>query len=509
MKTHAEIVARLKEIEAELTRLRDKADKSDEDRAAVPELLDEFRTLNQRRLDMEHDAALAEVREAHERGTIEEHSASPRDDAADRDAGDLGGTERGSAERGHGGDGAAQGTRMRGAGGRSRFRNPWDLTEVRTFGREPDAVAGEIRSRAFDAIERMPHASTAVREASTRFVEGEDEGQSRIAQLVLASSSPTYMRAFTKLVRSRGNMAALTQEEGRAFTRAMTLSDTAGGYLIPFQLDPTVILTADGSRNRIRQIARVVTATGDVWNGISSAGVTGRWAAEDSEAGDNAPSLDQPSIPVHKGDVFVPITIEAEQDEANVATEVARMVAFEKDRMESVAFVTGSGADQPTGIITALVAAGAPVVIASAGADTFAVGDVYALDSALPARYADGATWLAHRAIYNLIRRFDTQGGAGLWTTLGNGLPSQLIERPNITAEAMDSVITALAENYVLAYGDFMNYVIADRIGTTIEYVPHLFGASGRPTGKRGWYAYFRVGADSVNDAAFRLLNVT
>lgn len=492
-KTHAEIVERQTEIEAELTRLRDKRDKTAEDRAAVPALADEFRALNEQRLDMEHDAALAQVREAGLRGHVETPSASPVD-----------GQPAASTVRS--GDVPA-GTSVRGFGGATRFRNPWDLSEVRTFGRDPDAVTGEIRSRALDAIEQMPHATDAVREAATGFVEGE-EG-TRIAQLALTTSSPTYSRAFAKLMRGKGNTAVLTGEETQAYTRAMSLTDSAGGFLIPFQLDPTVILTANGSRNRIRQIARVVTATGDVWSGISSAGVTGSWDAEAAEVSDDTPTLAQPTIPVHKGSVFVPISIEGSQDEANVATEVARMVAFEKDRMESVAFVTGSGSGQPTGIVTALVASSPTVLIASATADTFAIGDIYALDSALPARYADNATWLAHRAIYNLTRRFDTAGGAGLWTTLGGGLPPELVGRPNVTAEAMDGVINATQDNYVLAYGDFQHYVIADRIGTTIEYIPHLFGANGRPTGSRGWYAYFRVGADSVNDAAFRLLNVT
>ena len=494
MKTHAEVIARQQEIQAEIARLRDKADKTDEDRAAVPELLAEFRALNTTRLDMEHDAALAEVRQAGELGHVEQPSASPVEDGPTRSAGEAR---------------PANAPTQRAHGGASRFRNPWDLTEVRTFGRDPMSVSTELRERALDALERMPHASDAVREASTKFVTGEDEGGSRLAQQVLASSSPTYVRAFTKLMRTNGNMASLTQEEAGAFTRAMSLTDASGGFLVPFQLDPTVILTANGSRNRVRQIARVVTATGDVWNGISSAGVTGSWDAEAAQVSDDAPTLASPTIPIYKGAIFVPISIEAQQDEQNVAAEVSRMVAFEKDRMESVAFVTGAGSTEPTGIITALVASSPTVLVASATTDTFAIGDVYALDSARPARYADNATWLAHRAIYNLIRRFDTAGGAGLWTTLGNGLPSQLLDRPNVTAEAMDGALNATQENYLLAYGDFDNYVIADRIGTTIEYIPHLFGANQRPTGQRGWYAHFRVGADSVNDAAFRLLNVT
>ena len=105
--------------------------------------------------------------------------------------------------------------------------------------------------------------------------------------------------------------------------------------------------------------------------------------------------------------------------------------------------------------------------------------------------------------------KFDTNGGAGLWTTLGNGTPAQLLGRPNYVSEAMDGVIDGSAENYVLVYGDFQNYVIADRLGVTMSYIPHTFGASGRPKGQAGWHAWLRVGADSVNDSAFRLLNVT
>jgi HK97 family phage major capsid protein len=61
--------------------------------------------------------------------------------------------------------------------------------------------------------------------------------------------------------------------------------------------------------------------------------------------------------------------------------------------------------------------------------------------------------------------------------------------------------------DYVLLYGDFSNYVIADRVGTRLELVPHLVGTNRRPTLQRGFILWGRVGADSVNDNAFRLLN--
>jgi HK97 family phage major capsid protein len=71
----------------------------------------------------------------------------------------------------------------------------------------------------------------------------------------------------------------------------------------------------------------------------------------------------------------------------------------------------------------------------------------------------------------------------------------------------MDGVIEAGQANAIGLYGDFANYVVTQRVGSAVELIPHLFGpAGGRPTGQRGVYANFRYGADSVNDAAFRLL---
>jgi HK97 family phage major capsid protein len=96
------------------------------------------------------------------------------------------------------------------------------------------------------------------------------------------------------------------------------------------------------------------------------------------------------------------------------------------------------------------------------------------------------------------------------WERIGADVPAQLLGRSVYESEDMDGTLNTGAENYFLVYGDFSNYVIADRIGMTVEFIPHLFGTTnGRPKGQRGWYAYYRVGADSVNDGAFRILDVT
>ncbi|MFF5795797.1 phage major capsid protein [Streptomyces albogriseolus] len=486
--SHPQAKIRLADITAELERLGEKKDLTQEDEQLFDELTREFAEVDAHRRKLERDAALERVRSA--------ATSVGRPPVA---TAITPGTSIGS---GYDADPILNPDSVEDR----RFRNPWDLSEVRTFGRSKGEVAQELRARALSAVEKMAGANDAVRAAGTAIIERWDDADSRIAKLCLATSSPEYLRAWAKVASGRGHMIA--PEEQKALERAMSLTDTAGGYLVPFQLDPTVIITANGSRNQIREAARTVVATGDVWNGVSSGAVAWSWDAEATEVSDDAPSFAQPSIPVYKAQGFVPISIEALEDEANVTQEVARLLSFGRDVLEAAAFVSGTGVGQPTGIVTAL--AGTSSVVTPTTAETFAAADIYKLDGALPARYRTGASWLANRSIYNLVRQFDTNGGAQMWERIGADVPPQLLGRPALEAEDMDASFdpAAAGDNHLVVYGDFSNYVIADRVGMTVEFIPHLVGANRRPTGQRGWYAYYRVGADSVNDAAFRMLNV-
>jgi len=486
--THSQAINRLKEITSELERLGElDGALSPEDERYFEDLTGEFTSVDEHRKKLERTSKLERVRSAAEGLNASNVRAVP------------------GAFGKSGNDYDVDPVLNPDSVDDRRFRNPWDLSEVRTFARSKGEVAQELRARALSAIEKMSGANDKVREAGTNIIERFDDSDSKIARMCLATSSPEYLRAWSKMATNKGHM--VTPDEQRALERAMSLTDSEGGYLVPFQLDPTVIITSNGSRNQIRQVARQVVATGDVWNGVSSGAVSWSWDAEEAEVSDDTTTFAQPTVSVYKAAGFVPISIEALQDEANVTQEVARLLAFGKDTLEAAAFATGSGS-QPQGIVTALT--GGSSVVTSATTDTFAAADVYALENALPARYRAQSSFLGHKAIYNRVRQFDTGGGAQLWERIGAGMPAELLGRPALESEDMDSSITGLSDNLVLILGDFENYVIADRIGMTIEFIPHLFHTStNRPSGQRGWYAYYRVGADSVNDGAFRMLNVT
>ena len=140
--------------------------------------------------------------------------------------------------------------------------------------------------------------------------------------------------------------------------RSMSSTDTAGGFLIPFQLDPSVLISNDGTNNPLLQISRVIQTTSDVWNGVTSQGVSAEWLPESNEAADASPVLAQPAIPSYKASVFCPYSVELEGDAASLLQELGMLLQDGADRFLATAFATGSGSNQPTGVVTALAASG-------------------------------------------------------------------------------------------------------------------------------------------------------
>lgn len=509
--THSQALVRLNEISSEITRLNEKGEKGEltqEDEKLFAELVRDFDDTDAHRKKLERAAETERLRTAMERQVAE------NSDRLVTVPGAITPVHTSSLGSGYDRDAILEPDSVE----EHRFRNPWDMSEVRVYGRSQSEVRTELRARALSCIEKMPSANDKIREAGTNILEEFEDAKSTIARLVIGTSSPAYIRAFSKMSNGRNN-SFLDEDEQRALEaveelRAMSLTPSAGGYLVPFQLDPTVIVTASGSRNDIRKVAQQVVATGNVWNGVSAGAVSWSWDAEASQVSDDAPTFAQPTIPIYMARGFVPVSIEALEDMANGAQAIAKLLAFGRDVLEAAAFATGTGTGQPTGVVTALVAAGTPIVN-SATTDVLAVADLYNLQGALPARYRAGAAWLATNAFYNRARQFDTAGGSSLWAQLSDDRPANLLGKPIYEAEDMDGIINATVENYMAVFGDFDNYIIADRLGMTVEFVPHLFQQTtagsgfGRPTGQRGWFAYYRTGATVVNPGAFKILDVT
>ena len=324
------------------------------------------------------------------------------------------------------------------------------------------------------------------------------------AENMLARSRPEYGDAWVKLITGQAHL--LTDDEKRAAITVATA--TAGGYLTPTLLDPTIVLTNDGTSNVVRAQSTVVTqAIGSDWNGVTSAGVTASFDGEVVEVSDDTPAFAAVNIPLFKAQAFVQGSIESFQDIAGLQGEIVSMFADAKDRLEGAAHCTGNGSTAPKGIFTALDAdAGSEVT--STTAATIGEVDLAAVYDGLPVRHRSNAKWLMNPIWDLAIRRLGTAVGY-LYTTDLTGMTGQaLYGKEVILSDDAPEVTTTTALDQRVAFLDFKKYYIVDAPGSfAVEYIPHMFAtANNLPNGTRGLYAYWRTGADFVDSNAGRLL---
>lgn len=329
-----------------------------------------------------------------------------------------------------------------------------------------------------------------------------------VARHIVLHSSPAYRSGFLKvLAAGMGGFPNLNSVEQRAMgeaQRAMSLTGASGGFAVPVDLDPTLINISNGVVNPIRAISRVVQTTVDTWRGVTTGAITAAYATEAAETTDNSPTLAQPDISTERAQAFVPMSIEITMDWPSIRDELAALLADAKDTLEAGKFVSGSGTNEPQGVIT-----GATNTVNATTGQAFDLEDVYRLKQALPPRYRARAAFVGDLPILDSIRRFETAAGGtasgSVWVeSLQEGNPARLFGRP--VYEASEMADTAATGNKFLIYGDFSRYVIVDRVGLTIDFIPHLFGANQRPTGQRGIYAFWRNSAEVVDANAFRVL---
>lgn len=386
----------------------------------------------------------------------------------------------------------------------SRGSDPWDYTHTRSAS-TPEAQRRMMHDQVLRAIDRTtfphPYADQAHCQADVERALRSDDSTASVARRILNTGNPLYQRAFAKTIAG----IPTTPEE----VRALGLTNTAGGYAVPFTIDPTIINTSNGAVNPYRAISRVTQIAGTTWQGLTSAGVTATRRSEADEAADNAPTLAQPSVTVQRVDAFVPFSIEIGQDWQGMQGDLATMIQDAKDVEEATSFTTGSGTPPAAqGIVT-----GATTTVTAGGTASFAVADLYTVEQALAPRFRPNAQWIANRAIFNRVRQFDTQGGASIWTeSLNVGLPNtprgntgyNLLGYPANEASVMATALTTGTS--IAVFGDYRQFLIVDRIGMDVELVPHLFGSNRRPTGQRGIFAIWRNNSAVLVPAAFRRL---
>lgn len=386
---------------------------------------------------------------------------------------------------------------------RKRGDEIYDLTRIRAEARSEEDHRERLHDNAKRAIERaafpaMGQPQEKTREHVTALLARVDDKHGTLAKRILATGSPVYDRAFGKVLMTGPHM--LTSEE----QRAMSLTDGEGGFAVPFQLDPTVLLDSDGSISPLRQIARVETITTKTWQGITSSGITVSRSAEGDAADANEFTVEQPEVSPTRVIADVRYSVEIDQDWTQLRSEVSRLLIDAKMVEEDTAFVTGSGLlVNPAGVASTLDASSEVV---AAGAGGLVLDDLFDLEAAVPVRFRGRSRFLANKSTYQAVRGLgEGSDGADLWVRLSGSQPNELLGYPAHEASAMDSLGTSSGR--VLLLGDFSQFLIVDRLGMTVEVNPHIVDpTTGRWTGQRAIVAVWRNSSLILVHNAFRVL---
>ena len=449
------------------------------------------------------DELLADAKRA-ELDAIRRAAADPRN----RESGDGGGAYGAPALI------SGRGSRLESAAEVTRRANPWadgDTSGAGYVARAHTALETLGERLGHDGAELLAQAISERLTLPGITVKRSKDETAEAAALILALSNPFYESAMRSVFRNPQMFAAgmghmiWSDDERQAMHDVMAnmlvrsaFAESAGNlgaYALPLQLDPSIILTNTGVAGPHRQLARTVIGTSNVWEGVSSAGVTSAWVAEGGVAGDNTPTLAQIAITPYKQASWAFGSFEV-MDDTELAAQMPTLFADGKSRLELTAFTVGTGSAQPYGVVTRAASDAATGVLANT--------HVYGLHGNLPPRFRSmpGArpAWLANVSIMDAARQLIK--GTGMTESIvdDSGDTPRMLGIPFYEASAMSGAGTG---NKVLLLGDFSQMIIVDRIPNVILAEPLVKDqATQRPVGQRGWLQYSRVGSDITTAGA-------
>jgi HK97 family phage major capsid protein len=412
--------------------------------------------------------------------------------------------------------------------------NIYDLRSYRNLSSSETQMSQALRDGAMKALESTrswPNPKTdvpATENKIARLLDHADTEDKELARRILATGDPAYQRAFAKLVKSGGNASVLDADEQRG--TALTIGGT-GQYLVPFAFDPTIIAIGVHNMNPYRASCRKVEVVGaSVWHAVTATAVTAVRGIENLVASEQGPTFAQPSFTPTTVKAQIVMSEETTQDRPDVVSDLSVLIAEAKDNEEEATFAIGANTTTTIGVVGMCAphstsGAFTEVTTTTGGGSTVAIADLYKLENALPIRHRPNAQWYMARATIRKFQGFETVNGIlfNAIQTLGNGngvaypavgnpddnslgntgltlLGHPIWESPTVpVATGANVVITTLANP--------QQFVIVDRVGMTIQFIPFVFSAGTiYVAGQTAIYASWRNAGGPLNVDAGRML---
>ncbi len=359
----------------------------------------------------------------------------------------------------------------------------------------------------FEALERDEEGVEALKAELALLKKRVDEGVIAAQRPVLDGVKSAEASAFVDQYLRKGVEAGLERKAVGSST------DAIGGYAVPREIDEKIEKTLVAI-SPIRSVANVVKVGSAGYRKLITAGGTpSGWVAyEAARPATNTPTFSE--IVPAAGDLYAnPAASQQMLDDAmfDVEAWLANEIATEFARAEGMAFVKGTGTNQPLGFVSSPTASTADGVRPQGTLQFIGTGvsagfpasnpqdKILDLVQSLRPPYRQGAVFVMNSATATAVRKFKTSDGAYVWQPgLVSGQPATLLGYSVIEAEDMPDIA---ANSLSIAFGNFKaGYTIAERGATTILRDPF----TNKPYVH--FYASKRVGGQVVNSESIKLL---
>jgi len=278
-----------------------------------------------------------------------------------------------------------------------------------------------------------------------------------------------------------------------------TSPDTDGGYLVPLEFERQIIAGLQEA-NVIRSIAKTISTAAERKIPIAATHSIAQWTAENAAIQMSNPTFGQKTIDAFKLTNLIKVSTELLQDsmfslESYIASEFARAFGI----AEEEAFCVGTGVGQPTGLFTDQ---GGEVGVTAASPTAVSVDNLIDLIYALKSSYRRNAVFLMRDITVSSLRKLKDNNAQYLWQpSVQAGQPDKLLGYPIYTSPYAPAVA---AGAYPIAFGDFSNYWIADRMGRTVQRLNELYAGNGQV----GFIATQRVDGKVILEEGIQLLKM-
>lgn len=293
----------------------------------------------------------------------------------------------------------------------------------------------------------------------------------------------------------------LMRGQAPATNALKTGSDPDGGYLVPDEFEKQLIQKLQEA-NIMRSISHVIqTNNGEHKIPVVASEGTAAWLDEEAAYTESNTQFSQVSLSAHKLGTLIKVSEELLNDSAfDLMSYLSGEFGRRLGNAEEKAFLTGTGTNQPTGILNDTNGASAGSTAAKADVLTF--DDLIDLFYSLKTPYRQNAVFLMSDDTVKNIRKLKDKNDQYIWQpSTQAGQPDRILNRPVYTSPYMPALAASAKP---ILFGDFNYYWIADRQGRTFKRLNELYAVNGQV----GFLGSQRVDAKLILPEAVKTLSM-